>query len=139
MANERTLKSIIRARETREEQLLAEVARLQRAVLVANARLQDGLAAVRAQDSSPVPERARSPWLGLAREYRRRLEHEVFSAQSCLTAEKEAHDAARVRAVTASMERRAAEELLARHRTAAREEARRQDAILMDELAGRRS
>ena len=134
MTNQRTLKSIIKARETREEQLLAEVGRLQRAVRAAEQRLQDGMAAVRAQDAVTPPTRLRSPWLGLAREYRRRLERDVFAAQGALATEAEAHEAARGRAVAASMERRAAEELLQRRMHEAREEARRQESKEMDAL-----
>ena len=67
------LRSIVKAREVREDQLLAEVARLAEAAREARRRLDDGLHAIELHErGAVVPTRVRSPWLGLAREYRRR-------------------------------------------------------------------
>lgn len=137
MAGTKTLKSIVRAREMREEQLLAEVGRLSQIVLEAERRHSEGLQAIRAHDETGVPTRVRSPWLGLAREYRRRLDREVYEAKLALDEQLAAAEAAKRRAITAGQERRAAEQLAERRAATEAEVRHRAEQGWMDELGQR--
>jgi flagellar export protein FliJ len=137
MSKPKSLASIVRAKELREEQLQAELARLEHAVGAARQRLEDGLCAIQRHDEDERARRGRSPWLGLAREYRRRLEREIYEASLALEAKREGARSARERAVAASKERRTAEQLLERHVLAAQTAIRQADNARMDEIAQR--
>ena len=130
-----TLRSIVKAKEMREDQLLAEVAQLGEAVREARRRLDDGLTAIEHHErGAAVPVQVRSPWLGLAREYRRRLDREVYEARALLDERERAAEEARQRAVSAAQERRAAEQLAERRAGAEAQVHRRLDQAHMDEL-----
>jgi flagellar export protein FliJ len=137
MSRRQPIDSIIRAREIREERLLAELGRLQRAVNEAERRLEEGIAALRRQDRTEVPREIRSAWLGLAREYRRRLEREVHEARRGL--EERLQEAERVRkaAVEAAQERRAAEQIAERRAALLEGTRRRQECSELDEVGKR--
>jgi len=130
-----TLRSIVKAKEMKEDQLLAEVASLGAAVREARRRVDDGLFAIEIHErGTAATSQQRSAWLGLAREYRRRLDREVYEARAVLDESERAAEAMRQKAVSAGQERRAAEQL-AERRIATENEAKvRIDRARMDEL-----
>jgi flagellar export protein FliJ len=137
MSRRRAIDSIIRARELKEERLLGELGRLERALQDAERRLQDGVAALRRADEAPPPADLRSSWLGVARDYRRRLEQEVFDAERNVVRCREAAHEVRKAAVSAGQERRSAEQIAERRAAAAQELHHRAEVAHLDEIGAR--